>query len=363
MKITAVLKRSLTRLLLPHLFASGLTDWYVTAARTMILREKRGGLGLIHVFKLVEDAADIVSFLVDPSQEEQSLEFVMRHCELSLPGRGSVYSEEVDLVSPYDFRCESRLEEETESLVRKPSPLMGICCIVQRGEANRVARVALDMGAGVPAVSFGNGTGIRDKLGLLRIAIPAQKEVIHLAVSPHDAETVMRMMIRAGELDRPGKGFMFNYPIRKGWLDMKITHAFRRHVASVEQIIAALDEMKGDVGWRRRSDSQMLSIDHDYFLYNLVDVTILCNEGTGYNIVKQAMNSGVSGATICRLKQYFLDDFKPEKMSSAREACTICIPDKNLDDFLEVLEKNGAFDDRASSEVLIRKSPKAYTYS
>ena len=362
-KVTATMKRSLTRLFLPYLFASGLTDWYVTAARTMILREKTGGLGLIHVFKLVEDAADIVSFLVEPSQEEQALEFVIKHCELTLPGRGSVYSEEVDLVSPYDFRGESRIRDDTESFVRKPSPLMGICCIVQRGEANRVARVALDMGAAVPAVSFGNGTGIRDRLGLLRIAIPAQKEVIHLALSPHDAETVMRMMIRAGELDLPGKGFMFNYPIRKGWLDMKITHGFRRHVASMEQIIAALDEMKGDMGWRRRSESQMLMIETKFFIYSLIDITIICNEGSGYDIVKQAMNAGASGATICRLKQYFSDGTRPGKMSSAREACTICISDNKLDDFIMILEKSGAFDDHASSELLIRKIPKAYTYS
>jgi hypothetical protein len=208
-KVTAVMKRSLTKLFLPRLFASGLTDWYVTPARTLILREKRGGLGLIHVFKLVEDAADVVSFLVDPSQEEPSLEFVIRECELTLPGRGSVFSEEVDLISPHDFRCESRLREDADAFVKKPSPLTGICCIVQRGEANKIARVALDMGAGVPAVSFGNGTGIRDKLGLLRIAIPAQKEIIHLALSPHDAETVMRMMIRAA---RQGVHVQLSHP-------------------------------------------------------------------------------------------------------------------------------------------------------
>ncbi len=362
-KITATLKRSLTKPFLQQLFESGLTDWYVTAARTMILREKREGLGLIHVFRLVEDAADIISFLVDPSQEESSLNFVINHCDLTLPGRGSVYSEEVDLVSPFDFRSDSILREKVESSVNKPSPLTGICCIVQRGEANKIARVALDMGAGVPSVSFGNGTGIRDKLGLLRIAIPAQKEMIHLALSPHDAETVMRMMIRAGELDRPGKGFMYNFPIRKGWLDTKITHGLRRHVASVEQIIATLDEMKGDMDWRRHSNSQMLMIDSQYFISNLVDINVLCNEGYGYSISKEAMNNGASGATISHMKQYFLDDSKPEKMSAAREACTICIAEHNLDGFIRFLEDYGAFDEAASSELIVRRSPKAYTYS
>jgi nitrogen regulatory protein PII len=362
-RITALVKRSLAKPLLSRLSSSGMSDCYVTSARAITLQEKRGGLGLIHFFKLLEEAVEMVAFFVEPAQEEQALDFVIRHCELTLPGHGTVFSEEVTLLSSYEFRRETEFQDAAAGSVRKPSPLVGICCIVQRGEANRIARVALDMGSGVPAVSFGTGTGIRDKLGLLRIAIPAQKEIIHLALNPHDAETVMRMMIRAGELDRPGKGFMFIYPIREGWVDTKIVRGFRRHVASVEQIIATLDELKGDMGWRRRSERQMLDIDSTYFLLNLKDLTLLCNEGTGQDLVKQAMKAGAGGATISRLKHHCPPELKPKGMSSAREACNMCIAEAQIDKIIHALEEAEVFDEKASGEIVIRNSPKAYTYS
>ncbi|MBN2125860.1 MAG: hypothetical protein JW821_16295 [Deltaproteobacteria bacterium] len=362
-KVTAVVKRTLTRPLLSQLSSSGLSDCHVSPARSITLQEKRGGLGLIHFFKLVEDAADTVIFFVEPTLEDKALDFVIKHSELNLPGRGSVFSEEVNVISPHDLSREAGFDDIEEGLFRKPASLVGICCIVQRGEANRIARVALDMGSGVPAVSFGSGTGIRDKLGLLRIAIPAQKEIIHLALSPHDAETVMRMMIRAGELDQPGKGFMFNYPIHKGLLDTKITHGFRRHVASVEQIIATLDELKGDMGWRRRSERQMLRIDSRYFLSNLMDLTLICNEGTGQDLVKQAMKAGAGGATISRWRHHFFREEKPKGISSSREVCNMCIPADQVETIAHSINEAAAFDERASGEIVVRNSPLAYTYS
>jgi hypothetical protein len=294
-KVTAIVKRRLTQPLLSHLFMSGLNDLYVAPARTIILLEKSGGLGLIHFFKLAEDAAETVTFLVDPSQEEAALDTVIGHCELTLPGRGTAFNEQVHWIGLRDFCRQANNGGRQQQGFVKLSPLVGLCCIVQRGEANKVARVALDMGSGVPTVSFGIGTGVRDKLGLLRIAVPAQKEIIHLALSPHDAETVMGMMIQIGELDRPGKGFIYSYPIGKGVVDTKITYGFRRHVASIEQIIATLDELKGDMGWRRRSERRMIGIDPAHFMLNRMELTLICNEGTGHELVQQAMTAGAGG--------------------------------------------------------------------
>jgi len=362
-KVTAIVKRSLSKALVQHLSSSGLTEWYMAPARTIGLQEKRRGLGLIHFFKLIEELADIVIFFTDPSQENQALELVIKNGELTFPGRGSVFTEEVTLISPHEYRYGSEIDYALDHITRKPSSLVGLCCIVQRGEGNKVARVALDMGSGVPAISFGSGTGIRDKLGLLRVAIPSQKEIIHLALNPHDSETVMRMMIQAGELDLPGKGFLFLYPIRKGVVDTRITQGFRRHVASVEQMIATLDELKGDVGWRRRSDRQVLMVDSRFYLKNLADVILICNEGTGKFFAKEAMKAGTSGATISRLKHYCPQDLKPKGMSSAREACNMCIPEGQLERVTRILEEAGVFEEAASGELLIRGSPSAYTYS
>jgi len=303
-----------------------------------------------------------VVFFVDPLLEEHALDSVIRYAELTLPGRGTVFSEQVEMIGPSGLQRDAGFAGESQGVGGKLSPLVGLCCIVQRGEANKVARVALDMGSGVPTVSFGIGTGIRDKLGLLRIAVPAQKEIIHLTLTPHDAETVMRMMVQAGELDQPGKGFMFSYPIRKGVVDTKITYGFRRHVASIEQIIATLDELKGDMGWRRRSERRVIEIDERYFIPDLLDLTLICNEGSGHELVKQAMAAGAGGATIGKLKHHCHQGSKPRGMSSAREACSMCIAPSQREPICQALKQAGAFDERASGEVLIRPAPRAFTY-
>jgi hypothetical protein len=227
-----------------------------------------------------------------------------------------------------------------------------------------VARVALDMGASVPAVSFGIGTGIREKLGLLRIAIPAEKEIIHLAVSTYDADPLMKMMITAGNLDQPGKGFIYTYPIHKGLIDTKITHGMTRHVASVEQIIATLDEIKGDMGWRRRSGREALLLDEEHLLSGLIDLTVICNEGRGRDLIKEGMRAGARGATIIsKIKNHVSPDLKPKSMSPAREACSMAIREEQRDGIMNALIDAGLFDEKTSGQILVRSIPKAFTYA
>jgi len=363
-RVTAIVRKGLTKSLVPHLTSAGIVNFSISSARTIILHEKRKGLGMVNPFKLVEDQADIIVFLVGLAQEEQALDLVIDHGELMLPGRGTVYSEEVTLIESPEWSQENEISSSPDPTVKKQSSLAGLCCVVQRGQANPVARVALDMGASVPAVSFGIGTGIREKLGLLRIAIPAEKEIIHLAVSTYDADPLMKMMITAGNLDQPGKGFIFTYPIHKGLIDTKITHGITRHVASVEQIIATLDEIKGDIGWRRRSGRETLLLDEEHLLSGLIDLTVICNEGRGRDLIKEGMRAGARGATIIsKIKNHVSPDLKPKALSPAREACSMAVREDQRDGIVEALLGAGLFDEKTSGQILVRSIPKAFTYA
>lgn len=361
-KVTCVLRRDLTPLLLSFFREVQLKEYQLTAVRRVALHEGRRGLGLIHGIRMVQEAAQMISFLVDLEQEDQVIDHVARQCELRVPGHGTVYSEQVELISLRDWEGQAIFPASDKNPLTRQAPLVGISCVVQRGEANSVARVALDMGASVPYISFGHGMGLRDRLGILRVAIPAQKEIIQLTVSPHDAETMMRLMIRAGELDRPGKGFIYLYPIRKGVIDTKITHGPARHVASMEQIIAALDELKGDMGWRKRAHKELVPVDPSYLLVDLADIAVICNEGTGQRLVKCAMRAGAGGATISLTKCLSASGSLPRGMSSAREICDMCVPYSRLEEVIGALEEGNVFGEEASGEILIRRAPKAYTY-
>ena len=84
-----------------------------------------------------------------------------------------------------------------------------ITCVLQSGLAEDVLDAAKNCGAQGATISYGRGTGIRERMGLMGVAIDEQKEVIRIIVSDEQADRVFDAMYLAGKLDTPGKGIMF----------------------------------------------------------------------------------------------------------------------------------------------------------
>jgi len=84
-----------------------------------------------------------------------------------------------------------------------------ITCVLQTGLAEGVLDAAKNCGAQGATISLARGTGIRERMGLMGIAIDEQKEVIRIIVSDEQANRVFDAMYLAGKLDTPGKGIMF----------------------------------------------------------------------------------------------------------------------------------------------------------
>lgn len=84
-----------------------------------------------------------------------------------------------------------------------------ICCIVQRGRADEVVKAAQEAGAGGATIHFGYGTGIRERLGLLGLAVEAEKEFINIVVADDEVNQVFDKMYLAAKLDTPGMGFIY----------------------------------------------------------------------------------------------------------------------------------------------------------
>lgn len=104
-------------------------------------------------------------------------------------------------------------EEEKRMIVLTDVAL--ITCVVQRGMADEVVNAALKGGAQGSTVFYARGYGIRERLGLLGVAVDAEKEVITIAVSRDQADRVFEKMLIAGKLDTPGMGFMYMTPLEK----------------------------------------------------------------------------------------------------------------------------------------------------
>ncbi|MBC8282620.1 MAG: P-II family nitrogen regulator [Nitrospinae bacterium] len=90
-----------------------------------------------------------------------------------------------------------------------------ITCIVQRGVAEDIIQAAREAGAQGATVHFARGMGIRERLGILGVAVEVEKEVIDIVVSRDQVERVFERMYLAGNLDTPGMGIMYITPLDK----------------------------------------------------------------------------------------------------------------------------------------------------
>src|SRR5919106_2491345 len=78
-----------------------------------------------------------------------------------------------------------------------------IMAIVQRGKADKPIKAALKAGAQSAVAFFGRGLGIRERLGMLGLAVQPEKEIVMIVVPVSLTDLVVRAMVRAGNLDQP----------------------------------------------------------------------------------------------------------------------------------------------------------------
>ncbi|MBF0267755.1 MAG: P-II family nitrogen regulator [Alphaproteobacteria bacterium] len=90
-----------------------------------------------------------------------------------------------------------------------------ITCIVQRGNADVIVKAAQEAGAQGATIHFGRGMGVRERLGVLGVAVNVEKEIISIVVSTEQADRVFKRMYLAGNLDTPGMGIMFMKRLEK----------------------------------------------------------------------------------------------------------------------------------------------------
>jgi nitrogen regulatory protein P-II 1 len=90
-----------------------------------------------------------------------------------------------------------------------------ITCIVQRGAADEIVHAAQEAGAQGATIFFARGSGVRERLGILGLAVDVEKEVINIVVAADQVDRVFAKMYVAGKLDTPGMGFMYVTPLEK----------------------------------------------------------------------------------------------------------------------------------------------------
>lgn len=87
--------------------------------------------------------------------------------------------------------------------------VMLVTCIVQKGMADDIVRACREAGAQGATVYYARGTGVRERLGLLGVAVEVEKEVIKVAVATDQVDKIVEVMYLTGRLDTPGMGFLY----------------------------------------------------------------------------------------------------------------------------------------------------------
>ena len=90
-----------------------------------------------------------------------------------------------------------------------------ITCIVQRGIADSIVAAAIEAGAQGATIYFARGSGVRERLGILGLAVEGEKEVVNIIAANDQCDRIFEKTYFAGKLDTPGMGRAYVTPMEK----------------------------------------------------------------------------------------------------------------------------------------------------
>ena len=88
-----------------------------------------------------------------------------------------------------------------------------ITCVVSTGKGDTVLKVARELGVAGGVVFQGRGTGVRERLGLLGVAVEADKEVIMMMVANDRRDILIESIFKTSEMNVLAAGFIYATPL------------------------------------------------------------------------------------------------------------------------------------------------------
>ncbi|NLE56389.1 MAG: hypothetical protein GX617_15740 [Lentisphaerae bacterium] len=333
-RVTCAIRRERNHGAMEQLGNIGLRSVFVESGRCVRRRRRGRPFGLPGFSERLEDSPiDVIHFSVPPELSEPVVQRLASALQINQPGHGTIFTQECRSFFQNPLTAAAPIVDQDDYPPGLLRDLALITCITSiSGTGEELARVALELGTGVPVVTLGAGTGLRDRLGLLRITVPAEKEVIRLLVPAWDAEGLMRMLIEKGRLNRPGRGFIYCSPVAAGILDTSLLVGPQQHAATIEQVVAAIDRLEKSTAWRRRFP--VLDPDSGFSLQSRSEkITLICQEEFAGKYADVAIAAGAGAATSARLQQISLGDAP----GGACERCTFVVRSAQSKDILNAL--------------------------
>lgn len=369
-RITCIVDVRLTERIEAEADRMGLLETFSERGKQIALQVRPFWQPLGRHYLMMESPSDLIRLYVPRQHERAAMARLAAAADLFLPGRGSIFAEDVVLAGDgLRLWDEARLAAHAPTWAADgqipPAPYDLVFCIVPRGRGGELARTLLEMGLGVPIVSYGEGMGMRDRLGLLRITIPQEKEILWLLVPPGDSNFVVDVALRKANLHEPGSGFLGRTPVRALAVNARLHLDRRRHVATMEQVISTLDQLHGSTDWRRMTPAARLHTDPEARDRNgMARFTLVCEEGAAAAVVRAAMDVGAGGATLSRLSlrapvpradepETEAADEEVAMISHARECCDLFVPRRLVETLETAVVRSGLFEEPANGFIEI----------
>lgn len=93
-----------------------------------------------------------------------------------------------------------------------------VSCVVPVGRADTVLKAARDLGVGAGIVYQGRGTGVRERLGILGIAVETEKEIVVMIVADERRDMIIDALFQAADMNALAAGYIFATPVDKAAL-------------------------------------------------------------------------------------------------------------------------------------------------
>ncbi len=302
--VTAILPRQSTGRVLEEVLASGAAHALTMNSRGSLVKDRWYQTFL----PTLSPEQEIVTFLAPDSETDHLMEQIVMVGKLQHYGAGSIFATKCeDLVCSDDYPLwkPGRYDYESVSFdIQFKKDLVAIVHITERDDAETITRAAIKAGAQGPTISYIRGFGLRDRLGLLRITKKHEKELITVVVDQYDVDAVFQAMGRAGRVDQPGRGFIYQVPIAKGLTNLASVFHPEKHSASIQQIVRAIDEMEGNTNWRAQQllihDPKAAEFREDAAgtIKGLRVLNVVCRRKDTEPLLYTALDHGVPGASV-----------------------------------------------------------------
>ncbi len=165
----------------------------------------------------MEPEKDIIFTVVSDEHAEDVLDIISKSVKMSKPGNGVAF-----ILDITRFTGAVHLHKKKQKPTDQPLKSMDITAqfelivtIVDKGFCEEIIEASREAGAAGGTILHGRGTGVHEHAKLFSLNIEPEKEVI-LTLVPHKiTDKVLEVIVKAGELDKPGKGIAFVLNVEK----------------------------------------------------------------------------------------------------------------------------------------------------